>query len=329
MELQLRELRLNFRELGSQGRSRFDLVGVQRRVDLHVDARVRVVRRDRPHCDVAVVGIGDVADLQRFDGVLQHAKRRERNAQQIVRLLDVIVDRDAALSGRLRHDAARHVEVVDRDGVEDVFERGVRAVELDGIGFDVELASGRPVDVHRLDVGYLLDQWRNLAIDEVCDLRLREARRADGNVQQRRLGLSRLRHDGRVEVGGHVDPRDIHAPLHVYCSQIEIRAHLELHDDDRRAFLGICRQLVEMVDAGHLVFDRLDDHALHVLGRGSRIAGIDRDDREVGVGRTRATPELNERDNAKDNQRAKDRDGNRRTGKRETRQPHDAKSIAA
>ena len=151
------------------------------------------------------------------------------------------MDRDAPLSRWLRHDAARHVEVIDRDGVEDVFERGVGAVELDRIGFDVELASGRTVDVHRLDVGYLLDQRRNLAIDEVCDLRLREARRADGYVQQGRLRLSRLRHDGRVEVGGHVDPRDIHAPLHVYCSQIEIRAHLELHDDDGRAFLGVRR----------------------------------------------------------------------------------------
>jgi hypothetical protein len=67
-----------------------------------------------------------------------------------------------------------------------------------------------------------------------------------------------------------------------------------------------------MVDAGHLVFNRLDDHALHVLGRGSRIAGVNRDDREVGVRRTRATPKLDERDNAKDNQRAKDRDGNQK-----------------
>jgi hypothetical protein len=172
-------------------------------------------------------------------GVLQHAERRQRNSQQIVRLLDVIVDRDAALSRRLRHDAARHVEVVDRDGVEDVFEGGVGAVEFDRIGLDVELASRRTVDVHRLNIGYLLDQRRNLAINQVCDLRLREARRADGHVQERRLGLSSLRHDRRVEVGGHVDPRDVHAPLHVDCSQIEIRAHLELHDDDRRAFLGI------------------------------------------------------------------------------------------
>ena len=139
-----------------------------------------------------------------------------RYGQQIAGLLDVIVNRDAALTRRLRHDTARHVEVVDRDGIKDVFERSVRAVELHWIGLDVELASGRAVDVHRLNVGYLLDQRRDLAIDEVGDLRLREARRADGHVQQGRLGLSRLGHDGRVEVGGHVNSRDIHAPLHVY-----------------------------------------------------------------------------------------------------------------
>ena len=108
------------------------------------------------HLDVAVVRVGHVADLQDF--MIQRDARRTGSGMPRMsrRLIDVRVDRDAALLRRLAHDAAGQVGVVGGDGVKDVASVAFVPIEPVRDRLDVELAVARAVDVDGLDVRDLL-----------------------------------------------------------------------------------------------------------------------------------------------------------------------------
>ena len=66
------------------------------------------------------------------------------NAQDVVHVFDVRMNRDRRFLRRLRHDAARHVEIVAGDRGQHVGQRGVEAHEAVRIRDDVEFAIGEP-----------------------------------------------------------------------------------------------------------------------------------------------------------------------------------------
>ena len=232
--------------------------------------------RDRRRLDVRIGRSGNVADFHR---TARHAGHRERDVEQVLRVVDLGMNRNAGFLRRLAQNAARKVGVIGGHGGKDVAQRRSAAEQFRRNRLDVEFAIGSPVHVDGLDVRDCLEQRFDAVRDQVGERRLRQGLGTDRNVEQGFRSAVLLYRRG-VEVGRQVDARRVHGALDVDRGDVQIGAQLELNADRRRTFLRGRGQLVEVVDVGKLIFDRLDDQPLHFLGRRAGVVRKDDDDRE-------------------------------------------------
>jgi len=134
-------------------------------------------------------------------------------------------------------------------------------------------------------------------------------------------------HLRRIEVVRHEAAGRVDAPLHVDRCQIEIRVDLELNDDRSNAFLSARRHLVEVVDAVELVFDRLNDQALHLIRRGPGVVRLHDDHGKIGPRRVGTTAERQVCNESEHREGDKNHRGDDGAANRETGQPHNRRLL--
>jgi hypothetical protein len=128
-------------EFGARRIGRANRIGVDLAFDAQQDRRGAVVARGQALFDVTVFNRREVADLQTRLGEvgLRAVEDLERNLQDVLRLLDIGVDRDRGFGGRRVDPAAGQVRVVVSERVVDVQQGGIGAEQPALIGEDVNL----------------------------------------------------------------------------------------------------------------------------------------------------------------------------------------------